>query len=210
MKEKGRKIMNMIEKIRDKIRNLGADSAKRESELDKLRADLAALDEKRTKAIDADNYKLVEDLTRERAEILLKIEAKEAINTRKNEQGVARAEIAEAWADDCSDYQKQIDKARKEIHSLMRQAAEKTLVMADAINSAWEARVAALRLANDQEPTTFNAGNSDFAGTNFKTSEILKIADFFTAEEWQQLRPDALAAIRTATRDKANHHFHLN
>lgn len=201
--------MTMIEKIRNKIRNMGADSAKRESELDKLRADLAALDEKRTKAIDADNYKLVEDLTRERAEMLLKIEAKEAINTRKNEQGVTREEIAAAWADDCAEYQKQIDKAGKEYRQYIRQAAEKAVVICDLINAAWEDRVNALRLANDTEPITYNAGNNDFAGAVYNSADLLKIKPFFDEKGWQEIQPGALQSIGNATLNRTNAHFHI-
>ena len=192
----------------NKIKNMDNETAKREKELEQLRADLADIDKRRTAAIDTDDINLVEQITRERADKLVQIEAREAINARKNAIGVSREEIAAAWAEDCGDYQKQIDKAEKEFAQIIRQAADKALVIADLVNAAWNCRVSALMLAKDEEPTSINGGNSDFTGVNFTGANLNKIRPFFDDRTWTEIRPDALMAISSATRDKFNRFYH--
>lgn len=201
--------MSMIDKIRNKARNLAADAAKREKELDALRGELAALEEDRTKAIDADDFSKVEELTRARADLMVKIEAREIINKRKSEQGVPRAETAEAWADDCAGYQKQIDKGMMEIRKLMRQAAEKAVEVSEQINAAWTARIDALGIVDDQEPETINAGNNDFDIVSFSAADLNKIRHFFTVEEWEKMHPGAVPIMANAVMDHNNPHFHF-
>ncbi len=200
----------MIDKIRNKIRSLGAEAEKREKELDALRSELAALEERRTNAIDADDLAAVENLTRQRADLMIRIEAREEINRRKNDQGITRAETAAAWADDCKVYQKQIDKDMADLRKLMRQAAEKAADVSEQINAAWTGRVDALTLIGDQEPDTINAGNGDFAGVSFSASDLNKVKQFFTNEEWAQIRPGALESVNAAVLNRVNNHFHFN
>lgn len=124
------------------------------------------------------------------------------------ETSLDRAAVAAAWADDLADYQKQIDKGEKELKQLIRQAVEKTLAISDVVNASWDARCDALRLVNDQEPYTFNGGNTDFPGVAYPGTTMEKVSELYTPEERNNIRPDAAATIALAMKNRTNIYFH--
>lgn len=120
---------------------------------------------------------------------------------------IDREAVSAAWSDDCADYQKQIDKAEKELKQIIRQAVEKALAMSDIVNSAWDARCSALRLVKDQEPYTLNGGNTDFAYVSCKEKKLVNVSELLTREELQVIRPDAAGTISKAATDRSNPYF---
>ena len=180
-----------------------AAAAEKLAELQKKRADMEA----RVNAAIAEGDQVnAEKLIRARLDIDIQIEIAQK-TLASLEKSIDRAAVAAAWANDLSDYQKQIDRAEKELNQLIRQAAEKALVIADAINASWDARTEVLALIDDQEPYTYNVGNSDFPGVSFRAKTLNDVADYFSADELRAIRPDAPGTLSQATRSRTNIYF---
>ena len=180
-----------------------AAAAEKLAELKKKRADMEA---KVNAAIAEDDQVNAEKLIRARLDIDIQIEIaqKTLVNLEKS---INRAAVAAAWADDLSDYQKQIDRAEKELNQLIRQAVEKALAIADAVNVSWDARTDALALIDDQEPSTYNFGNSDFPGVSFTAKTLEAVSELLSPEELKAIRPDAAGTLSLATVNRTNIYF---
>ena len=180
-----------------------ATAAEKLAELKGKRADL----ETRVNAAIADGDQVTaEKLIRARLDTDIQIEIAQK-TLASLDKPIDREAVSAAWADDCADYQKQIDKVEKELQQIIRQAVEKALAMADIVNSAWDARCSALRLVKDQEPQTQNAGNTDFATVHHKMKILRDVSGLISREELQEIRPDAAGTIGKATTDKSNIFF---
>lgn len=183
-----------------------ATAAEKLAELKRQRADL----ETRVNAAIADGDQVTaEKLIRARLDTDIQIEIAQK-TLASLDKPIDRASVSAAWADDCADYQKQIDKAEKELQQIIRQAVEKAIALADIVNSAWDARCSALRLVKDQEPYTYNAGNTDFATVHHKMKILLDVSGLIPRDELNNIRPDASKTIGQAATDRSNQFFRRN
>lgn len=157
-------------------------------------------------AIAAGDQATAEKLIRNRNDVAVQLEVAEK-TLALLQKPIDRAAAAAAWKDDLSDYQKQVDKAEKELAQLIRQVVEKALVIADTVNSSWEARADVLRLVDDQDPYSYNVGNRDFDGITFTAATLDNLREMLSADELNRIRPDAEGTLSLATRSRNNIYF---
>lgn len=196
-----------IERFRQQKADNEKKSAAAAEKLEELMGKRAELETRIDAAIKDGDQVTAEKLIRNRIDTDVQIEIAEKTISML-EISLDRAAVAAAWADDLADYQKQIDKGEKELKQLIRQAVEKTLAISDVINASWEARCDALRLVNDQEPHTYNGGNTDFPGVVCPGDTMEKVSELYTPEKRNNIRPDAAATIALALRSRTNIYFH--
>ncbi len=195
-----------IERFRQQKADNEKKAAAAAEKLNTLNGTRAELETRIDSAIKDGDQVTAEKLIRSRMDIDVQIEI--AQKTLANlDKPLDRAAVAAAWEDDLSDYQRQIDKGEKELNQLIRQAVEKALAIADAINASWDARTAALLLVNDQEPHTYNSGNNDFPGVSFTGKTLDDVSELLSREEMNKIRPDALGTIGMAIRNRTNVFF---
>ena len=194
----------------ERLRQLKAENDKKVAaaaeQLKALKESREELETRIDSAIKDGDQVTAEKLIRSRidTDVQIEIMQKTLVNL---EQLIDRAAVAAAWADDLRDYQKQIDKGEKELAQLIRQAVEKALAIADTINASWDARCDALRLVDDEEPHTYNAGNHDFPGVSFTGKTLNDVSELLSRDEMARIRPDASGTISMATRSRTNVYF---
>lgn len=194
----------------DRFRQLKAENERKAAaaaeKLNALKGTRTELETRIDSAIRDGDQVTAEKLIRSRIDTDVQIEIVE--KTLANlEEPIDRAAVAAAWADDLSDYQKQIDKGEKELNQLIWQTVEKALAIADTINSSWDARCDVLRLVDDQEPNTFNVVNKDFPGVSFTGATLKNVCELLSVEELKKIRPDADGTIDLALMDRTNIYF---
>lgn len=196
-----------IERFRQQKADNEKKAAAAAEKLNALKETRAELETRIDAAIKDGDEANAEKLIRSRIDVDVQIEITQ--KTLANlEQPIDRAAVAAAWEDDLSDFQRQIDKAEKELGQLIRQAVEKALVVADTINASWEARQDALLLVGDGEAFTYNAGNQDFEAVHFTGDTLTNVVELLSREEQDTIRKDAGAIIGLATRDRTNIYYH--
>lgn len=197
-----------IERFRQQKADNEKKAAAAAEKLQAMKENRANLETRIDAAIKDGDQVTAEKLIRSRNDADVQIEIME--KTLSNlEKPIDREKVAAAWSDDCADYQKQIEKAEKELNQLIRQAAEKALAVADLINASWDARTDALSVVNDREPYTYNSGNRDFQGVSFTGATLNNVMELLPDEDVRKIRPDARGTVRQATRDRTNIYFRL-
>ena len=204
--ERGTDMKTGIERFRqqkaDNDKKIAA-AAEKVNALKKTREELEA---RINYSIDAGDQVTAEKLIRNRIDVDVQLEIAQRTLSALDKP-IDRAVVAEAWKEDLSDFQKQIEKSEKELQRIFRQAAEKALDIANLINASWDARYAALTTVDDQEPITYNAGNHDFPAVSFTAKDITNASELLTQDELNKIRPDAAGIISQATRDRSNIYF---
>ncbi len=146
-----------IDRITHKIEAYQNEMANRLAATDQLQAEIDELDNQRDQAIDQDDLDTVERLTRQRADLLIKLDARKAVDARKAQKGITADEIIDAWNDDCTDYQKRVTAAEKELINALVIAANKTKALADIGAEGYRARESAIKLlGSDNKDDSFN------------------------------------------------------
>lgn len=195
----------------EQFRQLQAEKGKRAAaaaeKLNALKDIRADLESRIDAAIKEEDQASAEKLIRSRIDNDVKIEYQQK-SLAILQEPIDRKAVAAAWAEDCTEYQKQIDKAEKELNQVIRQTVEKALSIADIINASWDARTSALQLVNDQEPYTYNGGNTDFPGVSYMASILNKVSELLSNEELDKIQKNAAGKIAGATRDRSNPYFH--
>ena len=137
----------------------------------------------------------MEALTRQRADMMIKLDARHAIDTHKAKNSVKKEEILEAWNDDCKDYQQRVTDAESKLTQKLVEAAKLSMQLASVAAEARKARAAAIKLAgdNDQAPgysfPKYNAGlfRLDYLKKDFIKESCPGVHEYITQD------PDFLA-----------------
>lgn len=121
--------MELIEKYEAKKQKAEQDIIAKKQTVDNLKAQLAALDNDIITAIDADSLDEVEQLTRSKHDLEVRIDAAESIIKRKQESGgVTLEEAISAWEEDRKQREKTIkaktDRANKLLQDAINGAAD--------------------------------------------------------------------------------------
>lgn len=196
-----------IERFRQQKADQEKKAAAAADKLAGLKETRAELEARINAAIAAGDQVTAEKLIRNRNDVSVQLEIAEK-TLAMLQKPIDRAAVAAAWADDLADFQKQIDRAEKELNQAIRQTVEKALAVADLINASWEARQDALHLVGDGEAFTYNAGNRDFEAVHFTGETLEKAAELLSREEQDKIRKDARGIIGLATRNRTNIYYH--
>lgn len=169
--------MTKMEKLMRQIQSDQEDLRKRTDDADKLQAEINELDKRRDLAIDQDDLETVEKLARQRAELMIKLESRRAVNARKAEKLINKQDILDAWNDDCMDYQRRVSAAQDELIQALITAAQKTKDLADIAVEGYNARLIAIRLVggNDSSPEfNFPRYNTELLSLTYLNKDYVK------------------------------------
>ncbi len=194
--------MKDLEYFRKQQQKSEREQEKLSSDLNKLRASRADLEEQINAAIDVDNLSAVEKLTAKQAEIDNRITATEKIISRKQETSCfSREEIAAANNDEMESFQRQINRLFTETEEARKAYLSKLITAAGVINTAWGKRAEYLAFVEDPEPAMLAASNKDFNYVQISSS-IFILSDP-ERDELKKHDPEGFRVIESAIRPKA-------
>lgn len=179
-----------MEKLTRKIQASREEIEKQKRITEQLEADIKALDKRRDQAIEQDNLDQVEALTRQRADMMIKLDARRAIDNYKAQHSVKKEDILAAWSEDCKDYQKRITDAENELTQKLIEAAKLSMQLASVASEAYKARAAVMKLAgdNDEAPgyscPKYDSGlfRLDYLKRDFISESCPGLHDFITQD----------------------------